>query len=304
MSSTGGFEANAQNLRVIGELEEKYSDCSGLDLTRAVMDAGFKYKQEFTPSLRKHFYYASDKNAEWILSVGGNVQSFECEIVDLADDIAYAAHDFEDGIKAGLVTESRANVLRDEILLEAQGINDNITTADVDWARDQILDVTQPKAGVSRNVAAKTKTSDLTGQFIGGARRAERPLPPTSSTERYKYTVEVDATTRLRIDALRGLTFRLLISDQRVSTLEARAETILSSLFRFYIKENSLNAYPDGPRAAFHAAQERGVDSEKAIARVACDYISGMTDEYAQRLYRRLSLQRNGVPCMTFRRLT
>jgi len=286
MDASGGFEANAQNLRVVGDLEEKFADCRGLDLTRAVMDAAFKYKQAYHRNLRKHFYYEGDETAAWILRVGDDSKSFECEIVDLADDIAYAAHDFEDGIRAGLVNERRADLLFDEVHREARGINENVTAEDVAWAADQILDVTKPPSGVSEGVAAKMKTSELIGAFINGANRLER-APARPETERYKYTVSVDPETRLRIDALRGLTFRLLISDQRVSTLESRAEVILSKLFEYFSKESALNAYPEGFRASFSAALDGGPRRE-AIARVACDYISGMTDEYAQRLYRRL----------------
>jgi dGTPase len=155
----------------------------------------------------------------------------------------------------------------------------------VDWASDQILDVSRPGPGVSEGVAAKTKTSQLIGAFIRAANRGERHLPKDWQTDRYRYTVELGDETRFEIDALRGLTFRLLISHQRVSTLESRAETILSNLFKYFMAKSALNAYPERFRLDFQRATER---DEQARARVACDYISGMTDEYAQRLYRRL----------------
>jgi dGTPase len=278
MLELGGFEANAQNFRVVCRLEEKSRDNPGLNLTRATLDAFFKYKQPFA-SERKKFHYADDEVADWLKSVESSRRAFECDIVNLADDIAYAVHDFEDGLQSGLITDQRAVRMTQDILKEAA-----FEEADVEWAIRQIREVMTPTTAPmpSLGVLAKEKTTELINRFIQAAIRVPDP-DSASSPDRYAYRVEVAPDVSRQIATLKALAFRLIISDQRVSTLEARAETVLRALLEYYQKESSRYSYPPSYLEMFSLAAN---DQERA--RVACDYISGMTDEYAQRLYRRL----------------
>jgi dGTPase len=107
MKNHGGFEANAQNIRLLTKLEEKSLEYSGLNLTRATIDGQMKYKQPFDPSKPKFYYVDDQPIVDWIAkdgSASGKQQSFDCQIMDWADEIAYSVHDLEDGIHSGFVT--------------------------------------------------------------------------------------------------------------------------------------------------------------------------------------------------------
>ncbi len=292
MKPCGGFEANAQNLRVLGFLEEKSGAYKGLNLTRAVLDAQFKYKNAWVKGAdEKKFHYAEDELAGWLKEVEAG-QSFECQIMTFADDIAYAVHDLEDGLHAGLITWERADDHRQEIkkIAAVAAAKDGLamTDDDVSWSIEQVRTVLSPPEGrtISRSVSRKRKTSELINQFIQGTDRGERKGGEGLATDRYRFEMVTDGEVARRVHALKALSYVLLITDQTVHTLEARAEEVLRRLFIDFGKENSAKSYPEGQlRDLF----EMGIaTSKEARRRVACDYIAGMTDEYAQRMYRRL----------------
>ena len=113
MAPYGGFEANAQNIRVVTLLETKSEQYCGLNLTRAVMDGQLKYKTVF-PGRSGKFVYGSDiQTVRWASATARAVatdldpdaQSFECQIMDWADDVAYAVHDLEDSVHAQFVID-------------------------------------------------------------------------------------------------------------------------------------------------------------------------------------------------------
>jgi dGTPase len=82
---------------------------------------------------------------------------------------------------------------------------------------------------------------------------------------------------------LKSAAYILLVSDPRVASLEARADRILGHLLQAYSEQGSISLYPEPFRRKFKAAKE-----EHARTRIACDFISGMTDEYAERVYSRI----------------
>lgn len=122
MEDSGGFEANTQNLRVLSRLEFRTAlkEQEGLNLTRATLDALLKYKTPYKtpyskvnkekPKAKWRFYYDEDDElVKWASkgSPSADAKSFECQIMNWADDIAYSTHDLEDGIKAGLISRAK-----------------------------------------------------------------------------------------------------------------------------------------------------------------------------------------------------
>jgi dGTPase len=106
MDGSGGFEANAQNLRVLTKLEVKFFDFEGLNLTRATLDGDLKYKVCYSDrGNNKKFSYDEDRGLIASISQDNTRKTFECEIMDWADDIAYSVHDLEDGIKARMISQ-------------------------------------------------------------------------------------------------------------------------------------------------------------------------------------------------------
>ncbi len=104
----GGFEGNAQNIRLIARLSTKFLEYDGLNLTRATLDGILKYKVPFAEGGKK-FYYDEDGPLVAWAGEGGRPQSqsFECQLMDWADEIAYSVHDLEDGMKAGMISSHR-----------------------------------------------------------------------------------------------------------------------------------------------------------------------------------------------------
>src|SRR5215470_5424178 len=113
MRDYGGFEGNAQTFRILTRLERKHSAYEGLNLTYQTLDGVLKYKRRIdataiaaSPKAPVKGFYANDQDvvAAVICATGtGDERSFECQIMDVADDIAYSVHDLEDSLKAGLI---------------------------------------------------------------------------------------------------------------------------------------------------------------------------------------------------------
>lgn len=287
MKKHGGFEGNAQNIRLLTRLSTKFIDTDGLNLTRATLDGTLKYKVPFASGFKK-FYYDEDESLISWATEGGlpGVRAFECQIMDWADEIAYSVHDFEDGIKAAMISSSRLK--SNKRMLE---------TTDPDllkWAIEQMEFVENRPTDRERKVARKEITSKLIHEFITAAERETVPeseLPTDHPvSDRYRYRVKIEPIQRERCTLLKKMMFRLIVEDARVATLENKAERMVRELFELFSNQNHDTAflYPEDFRELWEASDERGK------LRTACDYIAGMTDDYAEKLYARLFLPQAG----------
>jgi dGTPase len=283
MFQHGGFEANAQNFRVLGLLEVKFPDRPGLDLTRAVLDATLKYRQPWDGARRK-FYYVDDPAVkglvEWAMQ-GFEQLSFEGQAMDWADDVAYSSHDFEDGLHAGLITHQRLRTYQSEIMAHARMKVSACRMADFDFVSRLILEY-ERAAPRESDATAKRITSRIITQFVGVERRPRTGVR-FGTPARHRWNLYVPPSLRRRCQLLKSAAFILLINDPRVASLEARADRVLEALFGIYSADSAEALYPEPFRTRFREARE--VHSR---ARVAADFISGMTDDYAERVYSRI----------------
>ena len=263
MRPYGGFEANAQTFRIVTRLEHKHTAYPGLNLTYPSLDGLLKYKTclnaaELPPSGHepvKGYYIADRELVEAITRATGSGQqrSPECQIMDVADDIAYSVHDIEDSLQAGLIT------LADFHRFPAQRLLPEVNAALGAWHRTvdaetagavltQIatqLDALEHTAG---RAAHKMLTRDLISAF--------------ASTVEVQPTGRIDAafSERVRIEVLKAFESHKVIRNPRVATLGYKGQTVLARLFEVLDQgRKSLGLLPEEQAERYqHALGEGG----------------------------------------------
>lgn len=255
----GGFEHNMQSLRVVDELEERYPAFSGLNLC-------FETRE----GILKH---CSRANAQWLESrepggVGqrfliGQSPSLEAQLANLADEIAYNAHDIDDGVRSGLLTLEQLEVVslfdrhRREVLREYPSLKGRRVLYESirRMLSEQVYDVIEATGAAIRESGA---------QHVDDVRRMA-PLVRFSEPMR-------EASAALK----RFLMLNLYRHPQVVETTQ-RARTVVTDLYRAYHQAPE-EMPPPGP-----------ADPGYSLRRRVADYIAGMTDRFAIREHARLT---------------
>ena len=315
MKPFGGFEANAQNIRIIRQLETKREDYPGLNLSRAVIDGQLKYK--VTPDEDENkFVYADDMDlvdwaSEEAISTaqfkGPKPQSFECQIMDWADDVAYAVHDLEDSIHTGYID---SYILSQSDVLDKNALNklkSDFKDQEVDVEavyRDFIAEIAQHLFGSvpsrharelrSQKANRKRLTSFLIKRYIKGTGRIdciEGVVSPVSY--RYCFRLSVPIVHQVEVAIINMIIWDYVIKSPQIRTLEEKGKHMIKCLFvKFMQKDNAFTLLPSDWQEYLFEGGERVNRRKKA--RVVCDYISGMTDDYAQKVFAKLFLPNYG----------
>jgi dGTPase len=259
MRTHGGFEHNRQSLRIVEELEEKYPAYRGLNLTWEVREGLIKHQSTYDqPGLRKGFSAKSP--------------SLEAQIANLADELIYGGHDLDDGLEAGLLSESELErhvrvfaqalktVRAEHGALPAEVRRNFIVRCIID---DQVRDVVQTSEAAI--LASKVKTVD-------DVRRQPRPLVRHSPARR-----------RLNAELSRYLR-QNLYDNPAVSEPNHRAGKMLQDLFQYFVAHTDEIGESSRKRAR-----------QTGWSRAICDYLSGMTDRYAIDEHQRLFGSKNGT---------
>ena len=313
MKNFGGFEANAQNVRILTKLESKSLRYDGLNLTRAVLDGQLKYKVPYSEDGRKFVYdesmcvvtWASDAARKEMQGLPKDTKSFECEIMDWADDIAYAIHDLEDSIHANYIGPSTFSTDGDRRTKDAisdvqndyekEGINVRAIAEDLfniirKWNPDFQLFAGVPSYH-EQKAHRKQLTSLLIGRYIKAANRFDRDVVSNDPISyRYLHSVQIPTNHRVEVDLIKRLVWKFVIESPQLRTLEEKGRHIVRCLFRKYMQGNQgEQLLPTDWRELL-----QGDYTKDDKARVICDYISGMTDDYAQRSYAKLFLPNQG----------
>jgi len=260
MADAGGFEHNLQSLRVVDELEERYPQFDGLNLT-------FETRE----GILKH---CSRANAERLEAVepGGvgrrfldrTQPSLEAQLCNLADEIAYNAHDIDDGIRSGLITFEQLDAVQ-----MFTGHRD-ATLADY------------PSLG-GRRLLYETIRRMLSAQVydvIDETRSALRESGVATADEarRSRPLVQFSAAMRASCVTLKQFLFANLYRHAQVVDTTKQAQQVVRDLFAAYVAD------PAQMQAGFTTRPDR----ERAVA----DYIAGMTDRFAVREHERLTGRR------------
>lgn len=297
MRPYGGFEGNAQTFRILTYLEQKHADYMGLNLTYQTLDGVLKYKTCIdasaiaanAPRQPVKGFYAWDRNLVETITQrtgSGDGPSFEGQIMDVADDIAYSVHDLEDSLKAGLLTT--ADLRRKPPRHVVAAVNAKLTA----WER------TVDEAAVHDELAG---IADRLEQLEQRSVRAGRKMLTRDLIHAFANTVAVqphgsidtDFANRLRIEALKAFELYKVIDNPRVTTLGHKGKEVLQRLFAVLDQgRESVGLFPEDHGEHYEKALlDR---DETARKRVICDFLAGMTDSYAMRFYSRLFVPGEG----------
>ncbi len=289
----GGFEGNAQTLRLLTRLEAK-TDGAGLNLTRATLDACTKYPWPRAEADEPRGVHA-DGSPRFVVKFGvydddrpvfgwmrrgadGSRQCLEAQVMDLADDVAYSVHDVEDGVAAGRI---------DLTTIDDAAVWETVRDWYLPDADDGVLDKTLAELrtmgswpgaaydGGRRSLAAlKNLTSDLIGRFCGAVQHATF-AESDGPFVRYAADLVVPEETRLEIAVLKGIAAHYVMrADDRVALMERQRE-LLAELVTLLAHRG-----PDAMERQF-ADDWAAAPDDAARLRVVLDQAASLTDQSA-----------------------
>jgi len=298
----GGFEGNAQTLRLLTRIEPKVfgpdGRTYGLNLTRASLDASCKYpwpEQQGIPdpSGRSKFgFYADDLPVfEWLRSGAPDRQKcIEAQVMDLSDDIAYSVHDFEDAIVSGYldVPALSARVDHDELVDSMfEWIGGELDHDELVAAFDRLdnLESWIESWDGSRIDLARLKnlTSQLIGRFAHEAVHATRAAHPAGSLIRFGANVVVPRETQAEIAVLKGIVAANVMKTNSRKPIYLHQREIITEL-----ADALLDTEGRDLDAGF-ADDWRGARDDAARKRVIVDQVASLTDQSAIAWHSRLA---------------
>ncbi|GFE78213.1 deoxyguanosinetriphosphate triphosphohydrolase-like protein [Steroidobacter agaridevorans] len=329
MREFGGFESNAQTLHILAQVERKIvldrdgvrrDDC-GLDLCYRTLASILKYDHAIAfvrpaeADIDKGYYASEASLVETVkvaLSQGhsGQFKTLECQLMELADDIAYSTYDLEDSMHAGFVTPLTlidslindegicATVLRKTNRSLLQNSYESVSFAELCEAAAGIFGDTgfgngcsgAPDASellkaalagvqcftVDRNLSTNGKwrtrfTAERIGELIGSVEFVCNESHPAFST------VRLTRDALIQVEILKHLNFELVIRSPRLAVVEYRGKDIVRDIFKALHGSNG-SLLPNDWKGRYRLATNV---SGAAACRVICDFVAGMTDRYA-----------------------
>ena len=281
MAPYGGFDHNAQALRIVTRLEKHYADFDGLNLTwetlegiakhngPAISDAGGSHSY---PSRDRLPYALAEVDAMWDLELDTNA-SAEAQVAAVADDVAYNHHDLHDGLRAGLFSDAD--------LMELP------TLGECFRAVDQIypgLDPMRRRHEALRRVfgvmvedviaVAQNRLSALNPHSVDDIRAMDGPI------------IRFSKPLYQNIKAIKSFLFTRMYRAPSVVIERQRVTKMVNALFPLFLDRPEL--LPDDWQPEVACALARGNEGKTELARVVLDYVAGMTDRFAIQEYHRL----------------
>jgi dGTPase len=288
MENHGGFEGNAQTLRILTRTIYSYAggERGGMSPTRALLDGVLKYKRLHRErgGDTNHFIYDDQAailefcfgTADLAAELGGvapnRFHSLECQIMDHADDVAYSCFDIVDGAKARFLTAEK---------VEAWSAGARLDEVQQKYLAELLVMLGNGKLGPKMNQAV--------GELIRAASLRPAQNFMSARTRRHAWALEVAAEAKSRIRLYKALCQELVFGSSALQQIEFKGAQILRKLTGALFENYLSSAFrpkvllaPDVHRAV------TALDHEASRARLLCDHLAGMTDAYALRSYKRL----------------
>ena len=258
MVSHEGFDHNDQAIRIVHLLEKKYFDFEGLNLTWETLEGLVKHNGPMTKDVPKTIE-ALDKEFDLKLN---EFSSIEAQIASIADDIAYNNHDLDDGLRAGffsyddlvelpMIGEIIKNFPKNYNSYDMQRINNEITRKSTSIMITDVINT------ISENVK-KSKVRCNEDVRLNNEKIAD-----------------FSDKTKEEVKYIRSFLSMKMYNHDKVKAMTSNAHQVISSLFKLFIEQDE----------KFIKEHMKQIISDEDKPRAVCDFIAGMTDNYAQNFY-------------------
>lgn len=264
MAPYGGFDHNAQALRIVTRLERHYADFDGLNLTWEALEGIAKHNGPVMGALPRAL---AAVNAEWDLELATHA-SAEAQVAAIADDVAYSHHDLHDGLRSGLFTDA------DLMELPVTGP----AYAEVD-ARYPGLDPSRRRHEALRRVFGRMVEDVIA--VAQGRLAAARPRSVEDVRGLGLTVIRFSKPLFQELKAIRSFLFARMYRAPSVMEERARVTAVVNGLFPLFL------ARPELLPAEWQADVQAAADTA-ALACIVADYVAGMTDRFALQEHARL----------------
>lgn len=294
MRAHGGFEGNAQTLRLLSERIFS-ARRTGMDPTRAFLDGILKYKslwselKSATGHEPEHHFIYDDQQVHLDWAMGRNdfplelppgptrdkFKSIECQIMDWADDTAYSLNDLSDSVRAGFLNLEK---------IESWAEKNDHPTGEGTPLGDLMKAIRHRKVDpfVGKRI----------GRYIQSTRMASDVNFLSAVTNRYQYRLIIDEQVKAESALFKRLAFEVVFLSPQLKQLEHKGSRMLRQLWEVLGERYIMGRPIDGQNfqllPADSVAEITAAPDEASRARLVCDFLAGMTDGYASRTYKRL----------------
>lgn len=307
MLQSGGFEGNGQTLRIVGRLEA-YHQHYGMDLTRRTLLGLLKYPVlmpmlsppedpanpgslgQWKPA--KALFAADADILDWVLAPLSDAdrdafqqvdtlaaspwqrslyKSFDASLMELADDIAYGVHDLEDAVVTGTLNVQEWREHMAELI---GSLTDPLAS---------LMHTLENELFSSSHHQRKNAIGALVNVFVTAVRIDE--TLPAATEPQLRFNAALPNDERRLLDGLKSVVFEYVINQPAIQQLRYRSQNMLLELFSAFHTEPT-RLLPRNTRSRWQEAMDE--QGQTGADRILCDYIAGMTDDYAERMYRNL----------------
>jgi dGTPase len=293
MRAHGGFEGNAQTLRILTDLiYPREKSPRGMNSTRAFLDGVLKYKQLHSERTRReaervrypenHFLYDDQAHHRQFVLEGNPLEasdqynalkSIECQIMDWADDTAYSLHDVVDGVHARFITP--------EILEEWESHQKDLSSL-------QIQKLSELKDSI-REGYFEPQIGRRIGAYIYACSLEKVDTPLADKTNRHRFRLQIDRGIEEECSLFKRLAVDIIFKSTPIQQIEYKGGHLLDALFSAFVahylqpQERPLRILP----AHVHQWVLESPNNRMRY-RLICDFLAAMTDAEAIRLHKRL----------------
>ena len=289
MEPYGGFEGNAQTLRILTRtIYSNVESRGGMSPSRALLDGVLKYKRLYRDRCGATHHFIYDDQAEILEFCFGTsdlasrldhadvnaFRSLECQIMDLADDIAYSCFDIVDGYNARFLTPARLQTWR--------GRNESSLDEDKRKHLEALI-------AMMTDGKVEARMNRIIGELIQSASLVPTENFMSARTRRHAYKIAIEPLAESRINLHKILARELVFGSSELQQMEFKGGRLLRQLGQTLL-QNYLDLKNRPVVLVPNDVHREVMDSEISAerARLLCDYVSGMTDAYALRSYKRL----------------